>query len=210
MRQRIIGHRGARNLWPENSIGGFRNALALGVDGIELDVHPSADGVLVVIHDPTLERTTGGTGPVAARTAAALGATRLEGGDGEGVPTLDAVLDLLAGSGIELHIELKNDAANRPYPALPQRVAETASSPRSTAARQRPRAGPRRSSTASMRSASTSSRSRNPSSPSTRRSIDAASAPTVSAPGSSTTPPTSPGGSAPRCGTLRPTGPTSS
>jgi glycerophosphoryl diester phosphodiesterase len=125
MRQRIIGHRGARNLWPENSIGGFRNALALGVDGIELDVHPSADGVLVVIHDPTLERTTEGTGPVAARTAAALGATRLEGGDGEGVPTLDAVLDLLAGSGIELHIELKNDAANRPYPALPQRVAET-------------------------------------------------------------------------------------
>jgi glycerophosphoryl diester phosphodiesterase len=124
MRQRIIGHRGARNLWPENSLGGFRNALALGVDGIELDVHPSAEGELVVIHDPTLERTTEGTGPVAARTAAELGATRLKGGDGEGVPTLDTVLDLLSGRGIELHIELKNDAANRPYPELPRRVAE--------------------------------------------------------------------------------------
>jgi glycerophosphoryl diester phosphodiesterase len=124
MKQRIIGHRGARGLWPENSLSGFRNALALGVDGIELDVHPSADGTLVVIHDPTLERTTEGAGPVAARTAAELGATRLEGGDGEGVPTLDAVLDNHSGSGIELHIEIKKDAAHRPYPGLERRVAE--------------------------------------------------------------------------------------
>jgi glycerophosphoryl diester phosphodiesterase len=124
MKQRIIGHRGARNLWPENSISGFRKVLALGVDGIELDVHPSADGQLVVIHDPTLERTTEGTGPVAARTAAELAATRLRGADGEGVPTLDGVLDVLAAHRLELHIEIKKDAAHRPYPGLERRVAE--------------------------------------------------------------------------------------
>ena len=124
MKQRIIGHRGARNLWPENSIAGFHKVLGLGVDGVELDVHPSADGKLVVVHDPTLERTTEGTGPVAWRTAAELGATRLKGADDEGVPTLDAVLDVLAAQGLELHIEIKKDAAHRPYPGLERRVAE--------------------------------------------------------------------------------------
>lgn len=121
--QRIIGHRGARDLWPENSREGFRKVAALGVHGVEFDVHPSGDGTLVVIHDPTLERTTEGTGPVAARSAAALAATRLRGTD-EGVPTLDEVLDILAPTGLELHIELKADVAGRPYPGLEQQVVQ--------------------------------------------------------------------------------------
>jgi glycerophosphoryl diester phosphodiesterase len=124
MKQRIIGHRGARNLWPENSLAGFRNVLALGVDGVELDVHRSADGKLVVIHDPTLGRTTEGTGAVAARTAAELRATRLKNGEGEGVPTLDDVLDVIAGRGLELHVEIKKDAEHLPYPGLERQVAE--------------------------------------------------------------------------------------
>ena len=66
----IIGHRGARNLWPENSLEGFRRTRDLGVDAVEFDVHLARDGELVVIHDPSLERTTEGTGPVADRTAA--------------------------------------------------------------------------------------------------------------------------------------------
>jgi ABC-type molybdate transport system permease subunit len=61
----IIGHRGARNLWPENSLDGFRRTRALGIEGVEFDVHIARDGELVVIHDPTLERTTEGTGRVA-------------------------------------------------------------------------------------------------------------------------------------------------
>ncbi|WP_375263913.1 glycerophosphodiester phosphodiesterase family protein [Palleronia sp.] len=61
----ITGHRGARNLWPENSLMGFRKAAELGCDAIEFDVHLTVAGELVVIHDPTLERTTEGAGEVA-------------------------------------------------------------------------------------------------------------------------------------------------
>ena len=85
----IVGHRGARNLWPENSLDGFERTRALGIEGVEFDVHLSRDGELVVIHDPTLERTTEGQGPVADRTAAELAATKLRDGGGAGVPTLD-------------------------------------------------------------------------------------------------------------------------
>ena len=58
----IIGHRGARNLWPENSLEGFERTRDLGVDAVEFDVHLARDGELVVIHDPSLERTTKGRG----------------------------------------------------------------------------------------------------------------------------------------------------
>lgn len=110
----IIGHRGARNLWPENSVEGFERTRELGVDAVEFDVHLARDGELVVIHDPTLERTTKGTGPVANRSAAELGAM--------GVPRLEAVLDVYVGTPIELHIEIKTDALGRPYEGLEKRL----------------------------------------------------------------------------------------
>lgn len=110
----IIGHRGARNLWPENSLEGFRRTRDLGVDAVEFDVHLSRDGELVVIHDPSLERTTEGAGPVADRTATELAAL--------GVPGLEAVLDIYAGTSIELHIEIKTDAFGRAYDGLEQRL----------------------------------------------------------------------------------------
>ncbi len=118
----IIGHRGARDLWPENGLDGFRRTRALGIEGVEFDVHPSRDGVLVVIHDPTLERTTDGRGLVTEKTAAELAATKLRDGSGEGVPTLDAVLDVFAGSGMELHIEIKTDADGKLYPGLERQL----------------------------------------------------------------------------------------
>jgi len=74
---KIIGHRGARDLWPENSLDGFRRTRDLGVDGVEFDVHVTRDNELVVIHDATLDRTTEGRGPVAWRTSAELAKTRL-------------------------------------------------------------------------------------------------------------------------------------
>jgi glycerophosphoryl diester phosphodiesterase len=61
----VIGHRGNRAHAPENTIESFAQAVAAGADAIELDVHLSADGIPVVIHDPTLERTTDGTGEIA-------------------------------------------------------------------------------------------------------------------------------------------------
>jgi len=68
----VIAHRGGSALRPENTVAAFDAAVLLGVDGCECDVHLSADGEPVVIHDPTLDRTTDAAGPVAALTAAEL------------------------------------------------------------------------------------------------------------------------------------------
>jgi glycerophosphoryl diester phosphodiesterase len=62
----VVGHRGARGHAPENTLAGFERGLALGADAIELDVRLTADEHVVVLHDPTLDRTTDGSGPVAA------------------------------------------------------------------------------------------------------------------------------------------------
>jgi glycerophosphoryl diester phosphodiesterase len=60
----VMAHRGGRNLLPENTLFAFENALAIGVDVIEMDVHSTQDGVIVVIHDDTVDRTTDGTGEI--------------------------------------------------------------------------------------------------------------------------------------------------
>src|SRR5476649_875366 len=80
----VLAHRGGSALAPENTIAAFDNGLALGADGLELDVHLSRDGVVVVHHDVRLDRTTTLRGPIAERTAA-----ELRGAD---VPTLAEVL----------------------------------------------------------------------------------------------------------------------
>lgn len=119
----ITGHRGARNLWPENSLTGFRNAVTLGVDAIEFDVHLTRSGELVVIHDATLERTAEGSGPVQDLSVEARKATLLKGTD-EAIPTLDEVLEVLSPlEGIDLHVEIKIDEAGTPYPEIAARVA---------------------------------------------------------------------------------------
>ncbi|MDQ3134260.1 MAG: glycerophosphodiester phosphodiesterase [Acidobacteriota bacterium] len=101
----VIAHRGGAGLWPENTLHAFTQAAALGVDMLELDVHATADGVLVIIHDPTLNRTTDGTGAISQLTLAELqrldagyrwspdgGKTYPHRGRGLTVPTLDEVL----------------------------------------------------------------------------------------------------------------------
>jgi glycerophosphoryl diester phosphodiesterase len=104
----VWGHRGAAAEFPENTLAGFRRALELGIEGIELDVHLSKDGVPVVIHDETVDRTTNGKGAVADLTAAEL--RELDAGDGEHVPTLAEVLDLV-GDQLHVDIEVKANAA---------------------------------------------------------------------------------------------------
>ncbi len=69
---RILGHRGARLVAPENTLEAFRAALAEGADGVELDVRQTADAVLVCFHDSGLGRTTDGRGPLRDRTMAEL------------------------------------------------------------------------------------------------------------------------------------------
>ncbi len=68
----VIGHRGNRAFAPENTIPSMLEAIALGVDGMEFDVHVTHDGQLVVMHDPTLDRTTSERGDIARRTLAEL------------------------------------------------------------------------------------------------------------------------------------------
>jgi glycerophosphoryl diester phosphodiesterase len=102
---KVIAHQGGNHLRPDNTMIAFRHAVALGVDALELDVHATADGELVVIHDDTLDRTTNGTGPVSEHTLAeireldaAYNWPHHEPGDapyrGQGirVPTLEEVL----------------------------------------------------------------------------------------------------------------------
>lgn len=97
----VIGHRGASDEAPENTMSAFEQALALGADGFEFDVQLTSDGHPVVIHDAMLERTTTGTGAVLATTAREL--SRLDAGvwfgerfAGERVPLLHEVLALPA------------------------------------------------------------------------------------------------------------------
>lgn len=124
----IVGHRGARFEAPENTLPGFRYALDLGVTAVEFDVHLSADGELVVIHDPTVDRTTNGTGAVAEMTLAelqALDARSIHPDWPEPcrVPTFGEVLDVVE-SLPDLLIEIKDDAPERLDITVPKVLAE--------------------------------------------------------------------------------------
>ena len=96
----VFAHRGGMTLGPENTLPTFDAGIRAGADGLELDVHLSSDGVVVVHHDATLERTTRGAGPIAARTAAEL--SRLD------VPTLRDVLSRYPEA--RIIVEMKVDA----------------------------------------------------------------------------------------------------
>jgi glycerophosphoryl diester phosphodiesterase len=109
----IEAHRGDSANAPENTLAAFRAAVALPVLWIELDVHPTEDGTLVVIHDDTVDRTTDGSGAVCEMTIDALRA--LDAGSwfdarfaGEPIPTLAEVLDLVGPTGTRLNIEIKS------------------------------------------------------------------------------------------------------
>ncbi|MDH3456012.1 MAG: glycerophosphodiester phosphodiesterase family protein [Gemmatimonadota bacterium] len=86
----LVGHRGASAEYPENTTLAFDRALEQGVDALELDVRVTADGVPVVIHDPTVDRTTDGSGAVRSLVLDQL--RQLDAGCGERIPTLDEVL----------------------------------------------------------------------------------------------------------------------
>jgi glycerophosphoryl diester phosphodiesterase len=98
-------HRGASFDEPENTLAAFARAVGTGAPAIELDVHWTRDGVPVVIHDPTVDRTTGVPGRVDVLTAAEVGA--LDAGRGQRIPRLDAVLAMAARGGVQALVELK-------------------------------------------------------------------------------------------------------
>ena len=100
----IIGHRGARGLEPENTLRALRRGIEC-ADLVEVDLRLTRDGIPVAIHDATLDRTTDGTGPVQDYTVEEL--KRLDAGEGETIPTLREVLDLVCDRGTGLVVEIK-------------------------------------------------------------------------------------------------------
>jgi len=120
---RLLGHRGAKGEAPENTVAGFIYAKNLGLDAFEFDVYLAKDGKLVVIHDPTLERTTNGTGKVTDLTSAELALLDARAGFTDfplpcGVPTLDQVLDVIYDIPL-MQIEIKHDDPKRLEQLIP-------------------------------------------------------------------------------------------
>ncbi|MET8079498.1 glycerophosphodiester phosphodiesterase family protein [Streptomyces sp. NPDC005303] len=103
-----IGHRGVMGTEPENTLRSFVAAQLAGLDVIELDLHLSKDGALVVMHDTDVDRTTDGTGPIAEKTLTELRA--LDAGRGERVPVFEEVLDAVRSP---IQAEIKDIAAAR-------------------------------------------------------------------------------------------------
>jgi glycerophosphoryl diester phosphodiesterase len=114
----VMAHRGGRGLWPENTLFAFERAVEMGVDVLEMDIHTTADGALVVMHDDTVDRTTTGSGPIHSFTLDELkgldaaytwspddGQTFPNRGQGITVPTVEEVF--AAFPGVPLNIEIK-------------------------------------------------------------------------------------------------------
>jgi glycerophosphoryl diester phosphodiesterase len=104
-----VAHRGASAELPENTVSAFERAIEVGAPAIEFDVRVTADGAAVVIHDPSVDRTTDGSGVVRSMTVAEIRALRIATHEGqtEHVPTLDEVLRLASGR-VAVDVEIKN------------------------------------------------------------------------------------------------------
>lgn len=102
----LIAHRGGPVYAPENTLAAFQNAIESGADFLEFDVQRTKDGVLVVIHDETVDRTTDGSGKVGDLTLEQIRA--LDAGNGEQVPTFDEVIALAKNAGVGLMPEAKS------------------------------------------------------------------------------------------------------
>ena len=124
-RPRVVAHRGASLEAPENTLAAFRRAWELGVECVELDMHVTRDGQVVVIHDPTTKRTAGVDRRVDEQTLAELRA--LDAGRGEKIPTLAEALDSIP-PGRTLFIELKSAAST--IPAITRAIAASDPRPR--------------------------------------------------------------------------------
>ena len=125
---KIWAHRGASSQAPENTLAAFDLAVRQGADGIELDVHLTADKVVVVTHDESCRRAAGEDGLIGGMTLAEL--RRLDFGrimpgfSRQQIPTLADVFDLIRPTGLTINIELKNSVTL--YPGLEQQVLDLA------------------------------------------------------------------------------------
>ena len=128
MAQEIFAHRGASGYAPENTLEAFELAAKMGAHGVELDVHITKDGEIVVTHDETIERVSDGEGWVKDMTLSELKALHFNKVKPEykdaRIPTLQEVFRLLEPTGLKINIELKNSHID--YPDLEKRCIELA------------------------------------------------------------------------------------
>ncbi|MDC7953622.1 glycerophosphodiester phosphodiesterase [Liquorilactobacillus mali] len=120
----IFGHRGFPAKYAENSLEGFRYAIEHHIDGLEFDVHLTKDNIPVVLHDETVDRTTNEKGEIRSFSLSELKELKLE--NGESIPTLKEVLELVGTSPVQLNIELKTDKMN--YPGIEKIVLDVVKS----------------------------------------------------------------------------------
>lgn len=109
----VAGHRGIRDIYPENTMLSYRKAIEAGVDQLEIDVNMTSDRQLVLMHDNTVDRTTEKSGKIRAFTLEEI--KRMDAGShksyefrGEQVPTLKELLDLIAPTKLTLNVEIKD------------------------------------------------------------------------------------------------------
>ena len=118
MNTRILGHRGASAYAPENTLPAFALALEQGADGVELDVHLSKDGGLIVMHDERVDRTTNARGFIKDYTVEELrtfdASNGMEGFRGVGIPTLGEVYGLFKNTDKIINVEIKTDIIDYP------------------------------------------------------------------------------------------------
>lgn len=124
----VWGHRGAKGYRPENTMVSFEEACAQGADGIELDVHLSKDGVLMVCHDERVDRTSDGTGLIRDMTCRELKTLDFGGWFDKSyantrIPVLKEVLDFIADKKIALNVEIK--AGSIFYPGIEEKLIQT-------------------------------------------------------------------------------------
>ncbi len=130
----VLAHRGFRSHYPENTMLSFQKAAELGVDGLEMDIHSTKDGVLVVSHDATVERMTNGSGPIKEMTLAKLrqldagyrwsaddGQTFPFRGQGITIPTLEEVFTAFPQFWINVDIKQSQPAIVTPFVAMIRR-----------------------------------------------------------------------------------------
>jgi glycerophosphoryl diester phosphodiesterase len=122
---KVIGHRGAKAYAPENTLESIETAVSIGVEWVELDVKLTRDGVPIIFHDETLDRTTNGSGPVALMNYEDV--KQLEAGSWYGdsfagikIPTLEEALDVILKHGLGFNMEIK------PCPGREKETAEAA------------------------------------------------------------------------------------
>jgi glycerophosphoryl diester phosphodiesterase len=123
----VMAHRGGAGLWPENTMYAFERAVDLGVDMLETEIHSTADNILVLMHDNTVDRTTNGSGPIRAFTLEELktldagynwtsdgGQTFPFRGSGITVPTLEEVFTALPTARINIDVKQEDPALVEP------------------------------------------------------------------------------------------------